>query len=387
MNPQSTDKLFSAEIVPWALPGEEIPLRVCWSKSTRVDFFKITLPEEFEVVDYLNVSEISIEDDKITVTPTNDAPVDPNYIGIIVKYNAIPKDLHHPSDLSIEAHCENELIWKEQLKCNIFRPLVEMMQAPSQVELLDDESKAHIPIQLRYTGFGEVRLTIESTIGGNIVSTNETILSEILTRMCETGLISEEETLSNAVHTNGIRKNIHISPKYVQELATELEEVLVSGNLQFEEIDASSVSELREQLEMLKGSDNGGGMLFGTVQNLLLDIMVDLLDRHPAEDVTVANTRSRVRARMRAPVETLVLNISYQDLANNKYDPVSVSIRIVDSRKRDRDFTFELPITIEKVEHRPFRDVVMMGRDIGSQHRAVDNHESDHAEIGMSSKG
>lgn len=349
-------RVSEAYIAPWVLPNEDIPLHVTWPKSGQFDRVHVTISEDLKVVDVLNVDEVKVEDNIITVKPRKTVAGTPNYFGIILRASKIYEELKVAKKIIIEFLHENAIVSHHELYARIFRPYLEIVRAPKRIELLDEERTRTLPLYLRYVGFGDVQMKIEARIGGRIVSYGESIIYELLRRLMLSGLFEEPSTREEE-DVKGRKKELWISPDYVREMAEKLQESIETGTIPVEEIDPEAIEEIRRWLSEMRTQEKLSEVLYSRVEDILLGLLVDLLDRHPTDNVKLSDARTMIRTKIQAPIENVTMRLRYRDLMENEYPSVEVPIKIVDRRVKETGVLINIPIVIEKWKYEPFMNV------------------------------
>lgn len=359
-------------VVPWALPREPMPLRATWPNGFPVDKVLARLPVGFRALDFLNVAEASVTGRELVLIPRLVPSLTTQYLGVVLQLDEVPTELHRREVVSLTFESRGEEVWKGNVVCNVFRPTLELKSKPNDLVLVDNGPRLKLPMSLKYVGFGEVRLAIKGILGGRLVSTSESLLSELMKRLWSAGMF--DETPSREVSPKDqLRRSIRLSPQFIEELATSIQQTILTGQSEVEDLGPEDLALMREWLVSLKEKGMDQEILYSRVQALLLDIMAELFERHPARDVTLATSRARVMTRITAPIESLTIEVHYTDLMNNEYEPVRIPIQITDKRERDRGLAIEAPITIESVEFKPFLDVAS---GEGLRHEPVESGEA-----------
>ena len=101
-------------------------------------------------------------------------------------------------------------------------------------------------------------------------------------------------------------------------------------------------------------------VIYSRIEDLLLDLLIDLLERHPTDNVKLANVQTKIKAKIELPMEIIKIRLRYTDPIENEYPPVEIPIKIEDKRGDKRKTVIEIPITIEKWEEDPFMNVAEM---------------------------
>ena len=161
---------MSAQIAPWSMPNEPIPIRINWSKNLEVVKVMVRLPLNLIPEEFLNFEKVTSTEGLIKGIPKYPSPTDPNYVGIVIKHPAIPKSLQTSYEIFISVYTSDEISKDVMLTCNIFRPSIEVTKEPPEIILNDEGKESKIPISLKYIGFGEIKLKLEAQIKGKIVT-------------------------------------------------------------------------------------------------------------------------------------------------------------------------------------------------------------------------
>jgi len=325
-------KVWKAYIAPWVLPNENIPLHITWPGSKQFDMVYIILSEDLELVDVLNVDEVKVSGNIVMVKPRKNITGIPNYFGVVLKVPKIYKELKVAKKISIKFLHKNKIVGHDELYARIFRPYLEVVKAPEEIVLTDEERTRTLPLYLRYVGFGDIQIKIEGRIGGRIVSQGESIIYELIRRLWLSGLFKKPFAKEEEDIIKKRKKELWVSPEYVREIAEKLQRIIETGTIPAEEIDPEAIEDIRHWLSDIQTQKKLTEFLYSRVEELLLGLLVDLLDRHPMDSVKLTDARTSIRTRIKTPIEHLTLRLRYVDLMENEYPAVEVSIKIVDKR-------------------------------------------------------
>ena len=348
---------MEAYIVPWALPNEDIPLHVAWSEAEEFDTAQIKVPEDLNIVDVLNVDELKVENNVVTLKPRRSVVGTSNYFGMILSAPKTYNELKVAKKISIEFLHQNEIVGRHELHARIFRPYLEVMKAPERIELLDQEKARTLPLHIRYVGFGDIQIKIEATIGGRIVSHGESIIYELLRRLWLSGLFEEKPIAQEKEELKRRKKELWVAPDYVKEIAEALQKTVETGIIPVEEINQEVVEVVKRWLTDIRTQEKLTEVLYSRVEDILLGLLIDLLDRHPTDNVKLSDAQTRIRTKIQAPIEHLTLRLRYRDLMGNEYLSVNIPIRIVDRRTAESGDVIDIPIVIERWEDESFMNV------------------------------
>lgn len=354
--------ISEAYIVPWALPNEDVPLRVSWPQTEKIDEIRMVLPDHIKLVDVLNVDEVKTENGLVLIKPRFSVNDFSNYFGAIVSSSKISNELKVSDQIRIEMLHENRLIESHELDVRIFRPCLEVVGSPETIELLDGQRTKTLPLHLKYEGFGDIQLKIEVTIEGRIVSHGESIIYELLRRLWVSGTL-ENDNDKQKMNEKETKKEIWIAPEYIKQMSEEIQRRLETGTIPTEEIDAEAIEEMKHWLSDVKNQEKLNEILYSRVEDILLSLLIDLFEKYPSDNVKLSDAQTTIRTKIQTPIQTMSLKIRYMDLIKNEYPPAEATIKIVDNRKDELGFFINIPIVIERLEDKPFLNVKDMKID------------------------
>jgi hypothetical protein len=341
-------------IAPWALPNEPVPVHVRWHKDFGFEKVKVVLPDGWSFVDFTNLDQVAIEGTTATVDKKNvsGSAESSTYFGFAIEHPQIPKDIRHEEVVAITFYESTKVIFSGKLTARLFRPQLSFVKAPESIVLTDASPATSLPLYLRYSGFGDIQLRVEARIGGRIVSEGGSLPLEILRRLWLFEKSGEKEDVKAAKRKAGMI----ISSDYVKEIVQEVQQIVESGQIPPGAFDKEALTEMREWLKDPGNKGRFMDLLYSRTQDMMLNLLVDLLDSHPARNVSLVDPRARIATEIRAPMEELLLRLRYRDLMMNEYEPVDVTIKIVDKRIKGKP-TLNIPIVTDKWEDKPLLNV------------------------------
>jgi len=341
-------------VAPWVLPKEDIPAYVKWYEDVAFDKITVTIPEDMEFVEFLNVNLVEIAGNRAEIKEVGTTSSLPHYFGFVVRSSRIPESLKLAKFVKIEFKSNGQTIFAKELCCRIFRPNLEVVTYPESIEVTD-EQKCVLPLHLKFTGFGDILLKMEASIGGGIVSYGDSILYELVRRLWLSTLKKETKKRLEKGRT-GLR----IAPNYVRKIADEVKEKVDQGKLPLAGLTEKEVGEVKEWWSDIK--DRGERLdafsaFYDRIGEILLDILIDVLERNPTSNVRLSDPRTKIITKISAPVERLKLTLRYRDVLENHYRPLEVSVRLIDNRTVNKETLVDIPIKIEKWDNDPFYNV------------------------------
>lgn len=349
------DTGISIYVAPWALPKEDIPIHIKWPPNTPVSLVYVKVPRDFEVKEVLNTERYEIKEVNgnkvikvfdVKKTSFSDAPL---YFGLVVSLNKIPNEIMYIGRIVAEfLDSKGKMLRQLTVYARVFRPIIEVLKYPETVEIHDGKV-TKIPLHLKYAGFGDVTLEIEVTIGGKIISQGEAIVLEIIRRLSEK---SDHEK-----KYEDFRSRIRIQPAYVRNLAKKVREYLVGHAPLPEFLRKENIEEIRKELLELEKQGKLMEFLYAQIHNLLIDLLIDLLERYPIDTVELTNPYINILTKIETPINEIILVLKYKDAIGNEYKR-SVGIKARDLRgvKRGKH-PIELIINVEKWNSDPLRNV------------------------------
>jgi len=331
-------------IPTWALPREGIPIHISLNKNLEFSKIIIEIPECFEIQEKINITKFKESNDRIEIFDIGRAKrTEKDYFGIIVATKEPFEDLAKKVALKIKLVFHDGKIEEYHAFARIFRPLLEIDKVPDDIPI-SDTYEPSLPIHLRFTGFGDIKLRLESRIGGEIVSEGDSILDEIFERMLKEGFI-KEENFDN-------KRNIKIDKNYVQKVFSEFREKFRNSD-QLNEIlnDKTASKEIIEMLLKFNKSEQEKFMsvFYKTVEGYLIKIITDTLNRAISDNLHV-DSGTRIFTKIKAPITDVILKIFYKDIMNNEYTPLEQKIRLLDKRKDSSKLEVNIPLVIEHVD-------------------------------------
>ena len=351
---------ITIRIAPWALPKEPIPLYVMWSPSLQFHKILVRIPKGFDIAELLNVESHDIYKDKegstmveISEVKTTRRENIPHFFGLVIHLNEDPAKIVNITYIrKVDVAFLDEA--GNAIRCfsvfaRIFRPLIEVINAPKIIEVERDEIK--IPLHLKYIGFGDILLEIKGEIGGELLSKGDAIAYEVIRRLLQQGI---EETR----RVKGVSE-IHVSPKFVKELTKKVWEILKERRLPPTLLRTDKEIEILDEITSYieKNYEEFAEMMYSRISEMLVTLLLDLLKRHPVDTVSLADSETNFLTKIEAPITDIKLIIKYKDKRNNEYE-VTHNIQIVDKREVRKGIPpILIKVTIDKWDFEPLRNV------------------------------
>lgn len=351
---------MKVNIVPWVLPKEIIPISIEWTKEIIFDEIQIKIPDDFKFVEFLNVEEVNVKKNQAIIKRIikSTLPDSPNYFGFLVNSSEIYEELKIAKRITVDFLHEKNIVKSLNLDARIFRPALVATDKIDTIELTDEHEECKLPIHLKYIGFGDIRLSIRAEIKGRIVSQGESIVYELIKRLW----LSENSSDDIQMGIGEENKGLSVDSEYIHQISDNLEKKIDRGDISgvLEMIDEQDIENFKIWLSDVKTRDKFSEVIYSRIEDLLLDLLSDLFERHPTKNVKLANASTKIRAKIELPLEIIEIYLKYTDTLENEYPTVKIPIKIVDKRTEKKDTIIEIPITIEKWEDEPFMNVAEM---------------------------
>lgn len=329
-------KILSEYIAPWALPNEGIPVHLFWQPDFQYDTIIIKLPKDVILKDVFNVKSFEQKKSVITINELKT----PNFFGFVISSKKLPEKQHKKEQIYIEFLSEGKTLYSHIFNINIFRPKLSLVEAPSKIVFTDDaDVKNLLNITLEVSGFGQIQIRIEVSTGGEFTERAEPLYEEIVRRMITVFRTGEELKTEE--------EPIKINPLYLQKKAQEYVEKIERGILPSFEISKEDLMNFRNWIVDKENRRKIMELLSRHLENLLIESLIFYFDKHPADNVTLA--QGRPATFIESATRQLRIRFRYRDALMNEYEPVEVSIPVEDKR-RETQTSFELPINLKWIQ-------------------------------------
>ncbi|MDG3547998.1 hypothetical protein [Methanobacterium formicicum] len=353
---------IKSSIVPWALPREEIPVRIEIPRSVFFDKIRIKIPSDFKFNDFLNVAKVEVTKSTAVIhelikTKSLETPL---YFGFIVSSTSIPEKLKISKRIWVELLKKNEVVEQKKLNARIFRPKLEITDINEKIELKDNINDYEMPMDIKYIGFGDIQLKIEGKIEdkikGEIISESETIVNELFKRIWED---SQTELTPSSYEKN---REINIEDSVIQELIDKIEEKI-------KEDDIEGLADLlsEEEIELFKKSFSNPetknkflNVVYTRAEDIFIGLLSELFETNPTDNVKLTNSQTNIKVKINSHITSITTHLLYKDSIGNEYPPVKIPIKIVDNRDDRSQTNISMPIRINKWEEEPFMNVAEM---------------------------
>lgn len=349
--PSNTGKNSEFEIrdlflAPWGLSKEELPMHILWSGPTQE--ISITLPPELELVECYNIEKQS-EDELInenTISFSEADLITSGYLGLVLV------DKNQYSDAVVEQNIKVTLSNEEgeqttlEKSTHIIRPEIRVQNAPDEIRLTDQNIPDSIEIDMEYIGFGMAQVAVEAQAEGEFISEGESLRHDLLEAILETEIHKQDVDAMGPIPEEWKgQSGPEVPQEEMEDLVKDMSRLARSEELT-EEYDPQELMEVAEALEeaetMSEADSDIAAVIYRFIETALLSSILNVVDRHPTENVSLDNPTTKIRTKARTTV--LEIKIRLRDSLENEYEPETVLIDVHDEREREAG-VFETEIT------------------------------------------
>ncbi len=323
-------------IAPWALPREKFPFHLTWESNMGITQIDVILPEGLQFVSAYN-AEAQLEGN--TVHLRKSVPWD--YVTVFVSYNTLPEESVKKSDVRVTLKRRGRVIVSTTLVATVVRPRLEILEAPTELTLTDAmDANSIFNTKLRQTGFGPVRIYVEASFRGKVVTQRSLFARQLLRSMARSGLLDGKASVKEDKTS---RAKASVDSQFTDDMISEIDHIIREG-LADQDLDEETIKGFRELLHE-KGPEAFTAFLKAGVERFLIDFILSLVNRFPGEQAELVGgpTRALLDTRM----DSLTVTIQYEDLLGNRYGALSFNTAFKDMRSRPLLVTIPLNFTVE----------------------------------------
>ena len=240
----------------------------------------------------------------------------------------------------------------------IFRPLLELGASPDRITITDDNAgRLELPIAIKFSGFGQIKVCAECRIGGRVVSFASSILSETVRKIAREGIVPIGADAGSGAS---------VDPDCVERTAAQIGSLFQNRGEPGRMLDGPHGGAHADILHELSPESKGKftGVIYGAVGAHMTQAVAEILDRNIGANLTMEPTR--IHAQISLPVTKAVVRLFYTDLVGNEYSTVEKHVEIVDRRKSRAGLGVEMPLSVKSVdESLAYKSVSAMEIDAG----------------------
>jgi hypothetical protein len=343
-------------LAPWGLSTEELPMHVLWSGEP--EEMSIDLPSALEIVDIYNLdgqtADDLVNDSKLELSESD--LVSSGYLGLVLADNNKYADPVVGHEIKITFSNEDGEQATLRKSTHIIRPEIRVQDAPDEIWLTDDNIPDSIEIEMEYIGFGMAQVAVEAEAEGEFVSEGESLLHDLLDAILETEVHKQDvDSMGEIPEEWKDNSDVEVPQEEIESLAKDMSNLARSGELteEYDSDELMEVADALEEAEEMSDADSGiAAVIYRFIETALLSSILNVVDRHPTENVSLENPTTKIRTKARTT--ELEVEIRLRDNLENEYDPETVLIDVYDERESEAGvFETEVKTTWENYQVDP----------------------------------
>ena len=346
-------------IAPWGLANEELPMHLIWDGE--VDKIIVKYPQDLDAVSAYNVDEGEMDtqsDSGITELSVSEKSLTTEgYFGIVFSCPATYDDSIVRHNISVIFY-KNESAVADWSACtHIIRPQIKFVKYPEKIVLSDkdepeigegefllnvNEKNNSIEVDLEYVGFGMAKVRMDARAEGNLISKEDSIYHDFVEAIIESEIhLQDIDDLEKIPEEWVVNSGYEIPHEEIEDIVRETREIVTDESLT-QKYDSEDLFRLADILESAqKSAESGSGpSIYQYIETMLLTSIMNVVDRHPTENVSLEKPNVKIETEARATEITLECNL--KDSMNNKYDPAQIEMKVDDRRQEGGVFEAEL---------------------------------------------
>lgn len=364
-------RLTDSFVAPWGLAHEERPLHYLWEGS--VNRIQIDFVQPIDILEIYNISnrpenyieEVEVDEgpDLSRLSISSDDLLTPGYLS--AKF-AVPELLEEPivgQVVETKFHTENNEILEKDLTFTL-RPMIRVVNLPDKIRLTDDEvviqSQSYesgektmdypgvIEAEMEQIGFGMAQVRAEAWGEGELLSEEESVYQDIAESLRETGFTTDDPVLREIPEPIREESTVEIPESTLRNVVEDFRKWLAEDAL-LESFDEDEINDMIEFVEA-EDTDFDISAIYKHFEYLLLNSILDVVDRHPSNNVQMKSPQTNIEIESRVRSFYIVFKLS--DRLDNEYESEAIEIAVEDDRETGGVAELELNTEWEEVQIR-----------------------------------
>lgn len=332
----TTMKIVSEYVAPWALPKENVPLHLMWEPTVSYDIIRIKLPPDLALKEFFNVANYTQENSMYLISQLKTS----NFFGLTVASKRDFEAQHIKEIINITLIKDGKEIFSKDYAVNIFRPYLSLVESPTVITLTDDvQKKEPFWITLKLSGFGNVQIRTEISGGGEFIERAEPLYREIVRKLVSSFRLGELENK---------RKGIEINPLFIQNKVREYIERIERKDFPLD-VGEEDLEAFQDWVKIESNRDRIMELISRHLESLLVDSLVYYFDRYPTDSIQMPQGKPVMFVEK--ATQRIGIRFRYRDAMFNEYEPIEIAIDVEDKRK-DKTVQLGIPINIKWVIER-----------------------------------
>lgn len=338
-------------VAPWGLAKEERPLHLLWEGD--IDELRLGFAQPVEILGFHNTKKshdeyrVRDENGMSVYEISTDELYSSGYFSAEFRIPEIFDEVMVGQIVAAEFCTDGEIVedWRDYT-CTI-RPKLEIKDFEESVTLTENGTEESVNIQVQYIGFGLAEVEVTAEAEGEIISEGESIYHDLLNALLQSGIHKKEREEWDTIDEN--EEYEFEQGDGFQNFVEEFRDMLTSENV-FEEYDQGELNKLAEVLEEDE-EVRDTSKFYERLQFLLMNSILDVVNRHPTENVQLASPQTKVKLENQITQFTVKYHLS--DPQGNQYETTSVGINIDDQSDNLENLEMEINTEWEHVQLDP----------------------------------
>jgi len=337
-------------IAPWGLANEELPMHLIWKGE--FDEICVRYPKNFDICSIYNVGNgityPSAEDNGGEINfRTRDLTTE-SYIGLVFTCPDIYDESVTEHPIYVDLYKNGSVIERWSGKTHIIRPQIKIVDCPDVVVIIEektantrdemttinvDEDSNEIEVNLRYVGFGMAQVKVDARAEGELISKEDTIYQDFIQAMLDAEIhLQDIDELQEIPEEWTVDGDYEIPQEEIEEIVRETREATTKESLA-DEHNSEDLYLLADILEKAEESANSGQSpsIYQYVETMLLTSILDVVDRHPTENVSM--DKPDIKIETEAKAREMTIECKLKDSLDNEYDSVEAKMDVDDRRE------------------------------------------------------
>lgn len=341
--PQSSKPAMGFElddsfVAPWGLAGEERPMHLLWDGP--IEAVELRFTDPVDLIEAYNIAG-DLSDYTHTESHGNGTEVrhailreedftTPGYLSIKFRVPTIHENAMVGQKVGVTFQLPNGETREWEEYTFTIRPRIEVVDAPETVTLDDEAGVDQINLTMRYIGFGMAQVNLEAEAEGELISQGESLYHDLAGALIAAGIHKKEsEHLEDVPEDWQQEAGVEIPRETLEDIVQGIRDLLAEGTA-LDEFDEEEIHQLADVIE--EGDDEHEVTpMYERIEMLLLNSILDVVDRHPTENVQLSNPNTTVQIESR--MHGILVRYRLRDNHGNEYEPIEIPIEVEDTRE------------------------------------------------------